>query len=222
MQKKSWNELKLWQQAAIIKLAVIEIGLFVAAWRDLSGRSREQINGNKQMWRAAKPGIMINKLKNDPSSSSSTCTTRCEKNLRARKGKMMTYTIPFSELNKTNIPTAGGKGANLGEMTTAGFPVPAGFVLTTAAYDAFVAAHGLQAQIVELARTVVADDPQSSESASEKIKQLFLRVELSAEIACEYGLPCVSGVERAVLNIPDGALIEVEGSNGIVRLVDAV
>ncbi|MCP4360052.1 MAG: hypothetical protein GY796_18765 [Chloroflexi bacterium] len=56
----------------------------------------------------------------------------------------MTYTIPFSQLNKTNIPTAGGKGANLGEMTIAGFPVPPGFVLTTGAYDAFVQVHGLQ------------------------------------------------------------------------------
>ncbi|MCP4357928.1 MAG: hypothetical protein GY796_07935, partial [Chloroflexi bacterium] len=94
----------------------------------------------------------------------------------------MTYTIPFSQLNKTNIPVAGGKGANLGEMTTAGFPVPGGFVLTTAAYDAFVQAHGLQQQIVELAHTVSADDPQSSETASEQIKQLFLGAELPEDI----------------------------------------
>ena len=60
----------------------------------------------------------------------------------------MSYTIPFPQLNKTNISAAGGKGANLGEMTTAGFPVPAGFVLTTQAYDAFVQANGLQQQIV--------------------------------------------------------------------------
>ncbi len=95
----------------------------------------------------------------------------------------MTYTIPFSQLNKTNIPVAGGKGANLGEMTTADFPVPGGFVLTTAAYNAFVQAHGLQQQIVDLAHTVTADDPQSSEVASEKIKQLFLGAEMPADIA---------------------------------------
>jgi len=51
---------------------------------------------------------------------------------------MMTYIIPFSQLGKNDIPTAGGKGANLGEMTKAGFPVPPGFVLTTKGYDAFV------------------------------------------------------------------------------------
>ncbi|MFN2556938.1 MAG: PEP/pyruvate-binding domain-containing protein [Nitriliruptorales bacterium] len=39
---------------------------------------------------------------------------------------------------------AGGKAANLGEMLRAGFPVPAGFVVTTAAYERFVARNGLQ------------------------------------------------------------------------------
>jgi pyruvate,water dikinase len=94
----------------------------------------------------------------------------------------MTYTIPFSQLNKSNIPVAGGKGANLGEMTTAGFPVPGGFVLTTAAYNAFVEAHGLQQQIVDLAHTVATDDPHSSEVASEKIKQLFMGADIPADI----------------------------------------
>ncbi|HEX2037934.1 MAG TPA: PEP/pyruvate-binding domain-containing protein, partial [Chloroflexota bacterium] len=37
----------------------------------------------------------------------------------------------------------GGKGANLGELLRAGFPVPPGFVLTTAAYDRFLAETGM-------------------------------------------------------------------------------
>ncbi|MCP5096571.1 MAG: phosphoenolpyruvate synthase [Chloroflexi bacterium] len=94
----------------------------------------------------------------------------------------MPYTIPFSQLNKSNIPTAGGKGANLGEMTMAGFPVPAGFVLTTEAYNAFVAAHGLQQQIVELANGVSSDNPQSSATASDQIKQLFLEADIPTKI----------------------------------------
>jgi pyruvate,water dikinase len=36
----------------------------------------------------------------------------------------------------------GGKGANLGELTRAGFPVPPGFCVTTAAYRDFVGASG--------------------------------------------------------------------------------
>ena len=41
-----------------------------------------------------------------------------------------------------------------------------------------------------------------------------------AVIAREYGLPCVSGVEGAVDEIPDAAMIEVDGSSGIIRLLD--
>jgi pyruvate,water dikinase len=89
-------------------------------------------------------------------------------------GFTVTYTVPFQQLGKNDIPTSGGKGANLGEMATAGFPVPPGFVLTTAAYDAFVQAHGLQQQIIDLASKVSAVDPQSGEDASAAIKQLFL------------------------------------------------
>ena len=97
----------------------------------------------------------------------------------------MAYTIPFQQLNKGDIPAAGGKGANLGEMITAGFPVPSGFVLTTQAYDAFVQANGLQQQIVELAQAVSADDPQSSEVASEKIRALFMQGVIADDLAVE-------------------------------------
>ncbi|WP_132432252.1 PEP/pyruvate-binding domain-containing protein [Pseudonocardia endophytica] len=60
---------------------------------------------------------------------------------------MTTYTRRFDELGATDVETAGGKGANLGELTRAGLPVPPGFVVVTPAYDAFVAANGLQARI---------------------------------------------------------------------------
>lgn len=35
----------------------------------------------------------------------------------------------------------------------------------------------------------------------------------------EYGLPCVTVIERASNRIPDGSLIEIDGSNGTVRLL---
>ena len=53
----------------------------------------------------------------------------------------MTYTIPLQELRKDDIPSAGGKGANLGELAQANIPVPPGFVITTQAYNDFVAAN---------------------------------------------------------------------------------
>ncbi|MFT7184521.1 MAG: phosphoenolpyruvate synthase/pyruvate phosphate dikinase [Oceanicoccus sp.] len=41
-----------------------------------------------------------------------------------------------------------------------------------------------------------------------------------AVIAREYGLPCVSGVEGAATRFKDGQIVEVDGSNGVVRIVD--
>jgi pyruvate,water dikinase len=48
------------------------------------------------------------------------------------------YTLSFGEVDETRLPEVGGKGANLGELTRAGFPVPPGFCVTTAAYRDFV------------------------------------------------------------------------------------
>ena len=44
--------------------------------------------------------------------------------------------IPISTARHDDLDLAGGKGANLGELVPAGFPVPDGFVVSTAAYDA--------------------------------------------------------------------------------------
>jgi len=48
------------------------------------------------------------------------------------------YILFFNQIDKDDLPLVGGKGANLGEMTKAGFPVPNGFAVTVAAYDAFL------------------------------------------------------------------------------------
>lgn len=53
------------------------------------------------------------------------------------------YISNFEQLNKKDISLAGGKGANIGELVRSGFPVPPGFVVTTAAYDRFVADNSL-------------------------------------------------------------------------------
>src|SRR4051794_27032612 len=55
-----------------------------------------------------------------------------------RPGYMEAYTLSFDEVDGTRLTDVGGKGANLGEMTRAGFPVPPGFCVTTAAYRDFV------------------------------------------------------------------------------------
>ena len=101
----------------------------------------------------------------------------------------MTYAIWIDELRKDDIALAGGKGANLGELSRAGLPVPPGFVVTTGAYDAFVEAGRLRDEILALASR--AEDPIAFGSAAEKIRALFARTaipeNLAEEIRAAYG-----------------------------------
>ena len=60
----------------------------------------------------------------------------------------MAYTKRFDEIGRDDLSLAGGKGANLGELSRAGLPVPPGFVVTTGAYDDFVEAGGLRDEIL--------------------------------------------------------------------------
>jgi len=53
---------------------------------------------------------------------------------------VISYVLPFEAIDAGDLPLVGGKGANLGEMAGAGFPVPPGFCVTTVAYRAFLAA----------------------------------------------------------------------------------
>ena len=48
-------------------------------------------------------------------------------------------TIPLSDIGTNDATIAGGKGASLGELMRAGAPVPVGFVVTSAAFDRFMA-----------------------------------------------------------------------------------
>ncbi len=52
--------------------------------------------------------------------------------------------VGLEALTRADLGLAGGKGANLGELIRAGFPVPPGFVVTAAAYEQFAAHNQLQ------------------------------------------------------------------------------
>ncbi|HEY8295606.1 MAG TPA: PEP/pyruvate-binding domain-containing protein, partial [Micrococcaceae bacterium] len=85
----------------------------------------------------------------------------------------MTYINRFAEVGRGDLALVGGKGANLGELTRAGLPVPPGFVLNTTAYEDFVDANGLGAGILELAAVPATAAPQAYEDAAQRIHALF-------------------------------------------------
>jgi phosphohistidine swiveling domain-containing protein len=75
--------------------------------------------------------------------------------------------LPFTAIDRGALTVAGGKAANLGELIRAGFPVPTGFCVTTAAYDLVAADAGLEPTLVALTGTQPDDAARLAELAAE-------------------------------------------------------
>ena len=84
----------------------------------------------------------------------------------------MEYIRRFAELGVHDTAVAGGKGANLGELTHAGMPVPPGFVITAAAYVDAIEQSGVREKLQTLIAGVAADDPASLERAATAAQEL--------------------------------------------------
>jgi len=80
--------------------------------------------------------------------------------------------IDFKDIDKSDISLVGGKGANLGEMTKAGFPVPGGFAVTVPAYELFLKENNIATKIYEILEVTDVEDPTQLESASKKIQKI--------------------------------------------------
>ncbi len=77
---------------------------------------------------------------------------------------------PLAHFDHESIALAGGKGANLGELIRAGFDVPEGFAITTAAYDLLLQTNGLWAQIRDRLAAPRIDNPASMAEISRHIR----------------------------------------------------
>jgi len=91
----------------------------------------------------------------------------------------------FGDLRKTDIPLVGGKNANLGEMISAGLPVPPGFAVTAYAYEKFIEVTRIAEKIYEIINKTVTDknDPKQYAEASKKIRRLIEKTSVPEEIA---------------------------------------
>jgi pyruvate,water dikinase len=82
-----------------------------------------------------------------------------------------TLLVSFSEVDKSDVATVGGKGANLGEMTSAGFPVPPGFIVTASAYFQFLDETGLRDFIRDTLVPLDVNDSKALDKAARAIQE---------------------------------------------------
>ncbi len=88
----------------------------------------------------------------------------------------------FEELSVGDVELVGGKGANLGELTGAGLPVPPGFVVTAEAYRDAIEHSGIRSQLVELLGRMDIDDPASLKDIAAKAQSLVAGMPVSPEL----------------------------------------
>ncbi len=84
------------------------------------------------------------------------------------------YTLPFERITKEDGDIAGGKGANLGEMTRAGIPVPPGFVVTAQAYFDFLDLNQLGPHIDKIIKETNVSSTDELSAASHSIQKLIM------------------------------------------------
>jgi len=87
----------------------------------------------------------------------------------------MMFVLPFAASNACQTEFAGGKGAMLARLSAQGLPVPSGLIITTAAYDAWVAPH----------RAALGNETQQADAIAaltEHPLPLALRVQLAAQL----------------------------------------
>ncbi|HET7099167.1 MAG TPA: phosphoenolpyruvate synthase [Patescibacteria group bacterium] len=119
--------------------------------------------------------------------------------------------IPFKNLDKHDTPLVGGKNANLGEMTKAGFPVPNGFAITINAYDEFLKENNIVDKIYSTLKAIDVNDPPQLNSASRQIQKLIMNSKIPDSTAHEIIISYkkLSGVfKKALVAIRSSATAE--------------
>lgn len=113
----------------------------------------------------------------------------------------MKYLLPFKNISKEDVGLVGGKGANLGEMTQAGFPVPPGYVVSSQAYFEFLKGTGLASRIHALLGQLNVEDTKKLDEASRLIQKAIIKTQIPKEIETE--------IKKAYLELGGGKNILV-------------
>ena len=92
------------------------------------------------------------------------------------------YAVSIDQVSAGDLPLVGGKGANLGELTRAGLPVPKAFCVTTDAYSAFIAAAGLQAPIMAALDGCDYDDVADLGARAQRVREMIVSAAVPGEI----------------------------------------
>jgi pyruvate,water dikinase len=89
---------------------------------------------------------------------------------------------------RDDVALAGGKGANLGELTRAGIPVPPGFIVTVHAYSRLLDTGRLRERAEQLLADLDVTDRSRLESTAAEIRRLITAAEMPEDVASDIAI----------------------------------
>lgn len=92
---------------------------------------------------------------------------------------------PLSHFRRGDLGSAGGKGANLGELFQAGFNVPSGYIITTTAYDLLLQENDLQHRLKEMIDALDARNQDAVTRLSQKFQNILQEIPIPEQITEE-------------------------------------
>lgn len=92
------------------------------------------------------------------------------------------YVERFENISKEDVGIAGGKGANLGELTQAGIPVPPGFVVTAETYNKFMTDTGIIDNIMDILSGIDINNTKELQKSAAKIKGIIIETPIPDDI----------------------------------------
>ena len=96
---------------------------------------------------------------------------------------MGSLVLGFQEIDKTQLLLAGGKGANLGELSKIqGIQVPEGFCVTTEAYQKALEQNETYHILLDQLTMLKADDRDQIGEISRKIREIIMEVEIPSDV----------------------------------------
>ena len=118
----------------------------------------------------------------------------------------------LNEIDKNDIPLAGGKGANLGELLRNEIPVPNGFVVDSRTFLEFMEATGILYQVNDMLRGLDVEDTEKLEETSKKIREIIESSEIpkviEEEIKAAYRKLCDEEGEEVFVAVRSSATAE--------------
>ena len=119
----------------------------------------------------------------------------------------------LAEIRKEDIPSVGGKGASLGEMTSVGLPVPTAFVITAQAFRRFLVESKLEDALFGKLKNLDVENAELLEATAQEVMKLVLKAKMPANL--------IKNIDEAYNKMGKNIVVAVRSSATAEDLPDA-